>query len=83
MELHPAEVQDILTKAFEKGTADQRAASQEMDSTARAKLEEYGMQVDDVTDHEEWVTALAPVWDFFKSEYGADGETLINLALQG
>ena len=38
------------------------------------KLEEYGMQVDDVTDHEEWVTALAPVWDFFKSEYGADGE---------
>ena len=54
-----------------------------MDSTARAKLEEHGMQVDDVTDHEEWVTALAPVWDFFKSEYGADGETLINLALQG
>ena len=73
----------MLTKAFEKGTADQRAASQEMDSTARAKLEEYGMQVDDVTDHEEWVTALAPVWDFFESEYGADGETLINLALQG
>ena len=80
---NPAEVQDMLTKAFEKGTADQRADSQEMDSTARAKLEEYGMQVDDVTDHEEWVTALAPVWDFFKSEYGADGETLINLALQG
>lgn len=80
---YPAEVQDMLTKAFEKGTADQRAASQEMDSTARAKLEEHGMQVDDVTDHEEWVAALAPVWDFFKSEYGADGETLINLALQG
>ena len=79
---YPADVQELLTKAFTQGRDDQRAYSREMTSSAVEELREKGMQVDEVGNFNDWVDALSPVWDYYKAEYGADGEALIDLALQ-
>ena len=76
----PADVQELLTNAFAKGRDDQRAYSREMTSTAVEELEAKGMEVSEVADYNEWVTALAPVWDYFVEEYGAEGQALIDIA---
>ena len=36
--------------------------------------------IDEVDDFQEWVDTLAPVWDYFREQYGAEGEALIELA---
>jgi len=75
------ETQALLTEAFDGvGKTFQRECSRRMADDAIAFLTEKGMQIDEVADYEEWVTALAPVWDYFKEEYGAEGEALIALA---
>ena len=37
------------------------------DEAAVEELTAKGMEEDEVSDYEEWKTALAPVWDYFKS----------------
>ena len=75
------EVQALLTEAFDGlGKTTQRALSREMAESAVETLTEYGMQIDEVDDFQEWVDTLAPVWDYFREQYGAEGEALIELA---
>lgn len=74
------DVQAILTEAFTAGRDNQRAINRDVADSAINELKENGMQVDEVADFDEWVTALAPVWDYFKDEYGAEGKALIEIA---
>lgn len=77
------DIQNLLTEAFTMGCENQRELNRQTDESAVEELTANGMQVDEVEDFEEWKNALAPVWDYFVSEYGADGEALIEIATAG
>ncbi len=75
------ETQALLTEAFDGlGKTNQRALSRELADEAVDLLTSYGMEINEVDDYQEWVDTLAPVWDYFREQYGAEGEALIELA---
>ncbi|MEI3100302.1 MAG: hypothetical protein V8T45_00235 [Oscillospiraceae bacterium] len=77
------DLQNLLTEAFAMGCENERELNRQTDEAAVEELTAKGMEVDEVSDYEEWKTALAPVWDYFKSEYGAEGEALIETVTAG
>lgn len=77
------DIQNLLTEAFAMGCENERELNRQTDEAAVEELTAKGMEVDEVSDYEEWKTALAPVWDYFKSEYGAEGEALIETVTAG
>ena len=80
---YPEDVKALLTKEFEAGRDNERKLSAEMTASAQKNLEEKGMAFNELNDHEEFVNALKPVWDYYVEQNGEAGQKLISAATQG
>lgn len=77
----PEDLQELLTEASEEFRDQQRELAQQQDTEFMEKLEEEGMQINDLTDEQRdaFREAAAPVYEKYEGQIGAD---LIDRALE-